>query len=128
MEAVYIVILLALLEYQALGGLVARARRRFGVKAPAITGQPDFERTFRVHQNTLESLVVFVPAVWIFGAYVSALWAAALGIVFIVARVVYAVGYIRAAEKRGLGAGLSGVAMGILVLGGLVGLGLRLMH
>jgi glutathione S-transferase len=128
MEAVYIVILLALLEYQAFGGLVARARRRYGVKAPAITGQPDFERTFRVHQNTLESLVVFVPAVWIFGLYVSAFWAATLGIVFVVARVVYAAGYIRAAEKRGLGAGVSGVAMGILVLGGLVGLGLRLVH
>lgn len=124
MEAVYVVVLLALLEYQVLAALVARARSRYGVKAPAIAGNPDFERTFRVHQNTLESLIVFVPSVWIFGLYISAAWAAALGAVFIVSRVIYAVGYIQAAEKRGPGAGLSGLVMAVLVVGGLIGLGL----
>lgn len=128
MEAVSIVILLALLEYQVLAGLVGRARSQYGVKAPAITGHPQFERIFRVHQNTLESLVVFVPAVWIFGQYVSVLWATVLGVLFIVSRVVYAVGYVRAAEKRGLGAGLSGLSLAVLVLGGLIGLGLSLVQ
>lgn len=128
MEAVYIVILLALVEYQVLTALVGRARGRYGIKAPAISGHPDFERTFRVHQNTLESLVVFVPSVWIFGFYVSAVWATVLGALFILSRAIYAVGYIRAAEKRGPGAGLSGIVLTVLVLGGLVGLGLALLH
>ena len=83
---------------------------------------------FRVHQNTLESLIVFVPAVWIFGLYMSPFWGAVLGAVFIVARVVYAVGYIRAAEKRGPGAGLTGLVLAVLVLGGLIGLGVTLLR
>jgi glutathione S-transferase len=126
MEPVFIVIILALIEYQVLGGLVARARGRYGVKAPAISGNPDFERTFRVQQNTLEVLIVFVPAVWIFGLCVSPLWAALFGAVFIVARVIYAVGYIRAAEKRGLGAWLSGAVLAVLSLGALIGALLKL--
>jgi glutathione S-transferase len=126
MEPVYIVILLSLLEYLVLTGLVGRARGVYGVKAPAVTGHPAFERTFRVQQNTLESLIVFVPAVWIFGLYVSVVWATVLGTVFLVARAIYAVGYIRAAEKRGLGAGISGLVVAALVVGGLIGLGLKL--
>lgn len=86
MEPVFIVILLALLEYLVFGALVGRARARFGIRAPAMTGHPEFERTHRVHQNTLENLIVFVPAVWIFGLYVSYLWATLLGVLFVIAR------------------------------------------
>ena len=121
MELVYIVIALALVEYMVFGRLVARARAKYGVKAPAITGDPAFERTFRVHQNSLESLVVFVPAIWMFGMFVHVVTAAALGIIYIAARALYAHGYIAAAEKRGPGAGFSGVATMILLLGGLIG-------
>lgn len=120
MELVFIVILIGLVEYMVFAGLVARARTKYGIKAPAIAGNPDFERTFRVHQNSLESLIIFIPAVWIFGMYVSAAWAAGLGAVYLVARIVYARGYIAAAEKRGPGAGISGVVTMILVLGGLI--------
>jgi glutathione S-transferase len=126
-EPVFIVILLALIEYQVLTGLVARARNLYGVRAPATTGNPDFERTYRVQQNTLENLIVFLPAIWIFGLYVSALWATVLGALFIVARAAYAVGYIRAAEKRGPGAGVSGLVLAVLVIGGLIGLALKLL-
>ena len=87
-----------------------------------MTGHPDFERVNRVHQNTLESLIVFVPAVWIFGLYLSSTWAAVLGVVFIVARAMYAFGYIRAAERRGPGAGLTGLVNLALIAGALVGL------
>jgi glutathione S-transferase len=127
MEPVFIVILLALLEYIVFTGLVGRARMLYGIKAPATTGHPDFERTNRVHQNTLESLIVFVPAVWIFGLYVSYLWAAVLGVLFVVARAVYAVGYMRAAEKRSIGAGITALVNAVLVVGGLIGLGLSLL-
>ena len=122
MELVYIVILLGLVFYTVLSFLVGRARAAHGVKAPAITGPEEFERTFRAHQNTLESLIVFVPAVWIFGMVVDPLWAAIVGLVYLIGRVLYAVGYIRAAQKRGPGMMIGFIATVVLVLGGLVGL------
>jgi len=121
MEPVVIVILVALAEYMVFSGLVGRARAKYRIAAPAITGHDVFERTFRVHQNSLENLIVFVPAVWVFGAYVSPLWAAGIGVVYIVARAMYARGYIAAAEKRGVGSGVTGVVLMVLVIGGLVG-------
>jgi glutathione S-transferase len=122
MELVYLVIVLALLEYSVMAGLVGRARARYGVQAPATTGHPDFERVNRVHVNTLENLIVFVPATLIFALYVSELWAAILGAVFVLARAHYAVSYYRAADKRGPGAGVTGIVNAILMLGGIVGL------
>jgi glutathione S-transferase len=126
MEPVVVVILLALLEYSVMGGLVGRARMIHGVKAPATTGHEVFERTYRAHQNTLESLVVFIPAVWIFGWYVHPLWAAGLGVIFIAGRALYAFGYIRAAERRHHGAMLSSLASAVLLFGGLIGVILRM--
>jgi len=115
------VILLALLEYFVLGALVGRARGRYQIAAPAVSGHPMFERYFRVHQNTLEQLIVFLPAVWLFGRYLSARWAAILGAVFVLARILYAVGYVRAPEKREAGATLSFISEAVLVLGALYG-------
>jgi glutathione S-transferase len=122
MELVYLTMLLALLEYMVMGGLVGRARAKYGIHAPAMVGHPDFERANRVHQNTLENLIIFLPAVWIFASYVSMRWAAVLGFVFVAARAVYAVGYLRAAEKRSVGAGVTGIVEIVLVVGGLIGL------
>jgi glutathione S-transferase len=121
MEPVILVILVALAEYMLLGALVGRARAKYRIKAPATTGNAAFERIFRVHQNTLESLIIFIPAVWVFGAFLSPAWAAALGVVFIVARIEYARSYVADPDKRGLGAGISGLALIALVIGGLVG-------
>src|SRR5688572_3652515 len=109
-----------------MGGLVGFARTKYGIAAPATTGHADFERTNRVHVNTLENLIIFIPSVWIFGAYVSARWAAVLGFLFVVARAVYAVGYLRSAEKRSIGAGITGLVEIVLVVGSLVGLALAL--
>jgi len=127
MELVLVVMLVALIEYMVFAGLVGRARGQYGVRAPATTGHPTFERIYRVHQNTLEALIVFVPALLVFACYLSFAWAAGLGVVFIVARAIYAVSYIRAAERRGVGAGLTGVVNIVLVLGGLVGLAKHLL-
>jgi len=127
MELVFVTILLALLEYSVMAGMVGRARGKYGIKAPATTGNPDFERVNRVHINTLENLIIFVPGVWIFGLYVSELWAAVLGVVFVIARIIYAIGYTQAAEKRGAGAGITGIVNLILIVGGLVGLGRALL-
>jgi len=122
MELVYATILLALLEYIVMAGLVGRARAKYGIHAPATTGHPDFERVNRVHINTLENLIIFIPAVWVFASYVSVRWATGLGALFVVARALYAVGYLRAAEKRGAGAGITGIVNIVLVVGGLIGL------
>jgi len=127
MELVLVVMLVALIEYMVFAGLVGRARAQFGVHAPATTGHPQFERVYRVHQNTLEALIVFVPALLVFACYLSFAWAAGLGVAFIIARAIYAVSYIRAPEKRGPGAGLTGVVNIVLVLGGLWGLGKHLL-
>jgi uncharacterized membrane protein YecN with MAPEG domain len=121
MEIVAVVIVLALLEYVVFGMLVGRARARYGVKAPAVTGHEIFERYFRVHQNTLELLVVFVPAIWLFGTYVSPAWAALLGLVFVAGRVLYLQGYVRDPAKREAGFGLSVLPVLVLLVGTLWG-------
>jgi glutathione S-transferase len=115
-----LVTLLALLEYSILGVMVGRARLTYGVEAPATTGNPDFERYFRVHENTLEALIVFIPAVWIFSLTVNYHFGVALGLLFLIARIVYARGYLSAAAKRGPGAIASAAINGILVLVSLV--------
>ena len=71
MELVAIVTVLALIEYLAFGILVGRARLAHGVKAPAISGHPIFERYFRVHQNTAEQLWLFLPGLWLFARYAT---------------------------------------------------------
>jgi uncharacterized MAPEG superfamily protein len=121
MELVYLTILLALVEYTVFIALVSRARTKYGVKAPAMTGHPDFERVNRVHYNTIEALIVFVPSVQMFGHYIDPRWAAALGALFVIGRAVYAVGYIRAADKRGVGAGITGIVNLVLLAGALFG-------
>src|ERR1700712_5495885 len=98
-----LVTILSLLMYQVFIFMVGRARGKYKVQAPATTGHPDFERVFRMQQNTAEQLHIFVPALWIFSALVSAGWGAAVGGVWIVGRIIYAIGYSSAANKRGLG-------------------------
>ncbi len=121
MDYLAIVTALALLEYVGISMLVGRARGKYGIKAPATTGHEVFERTFRVHQNTLEQLVVFLPALWLFGMHVSAGWGALLGLGFIVGRALYVQGYVADPEKRGPGFLIGFVANCVLLVGGLIG-------
>jgi len=121
MNGVAVVTGLALLECFVFGAMVGRARSRYHVEAPATTGDPSFERYFRVHQNSVESLVIFIPALWLFAMYVSSAIAVALGLIFIAGRIIYAAGYISAAEKREPGALISGVIIAILLIGAVFG-------
>lgn len=121
MELTAVVIGLALLEYAVITVLCGRARARCGVAAPATTGNPTFERYFRAQQNTLEQLIIFVPAMLLFGRYVSAPVGAGVGLVFILGRALYARGYYRDPPKRASGFGLSLLSNLVLLLGGLVG-------
>jgi glutathione S-transferase len=124
-HALEIVTLLALLEYSILGVMVGRARQTYGIEAPATTGNPDFERVFRVHANTLEALIVFLPAVWIFSLSVHYHIGVLLGLLFLIARIVYAAGYISAASKRSTGAMATGIINVILVVGALIALTIK---
>lgn len=127
MEPVAVVIVLALFQYVAFGMLVGWARGKYGVKAPAVTGHETFDRYFRVHQNTLELLVAFVPAIWLFGIYVDPTWATLLGLVYLVARVLYLRGYVADPAKREVGFALSVLPVFVLLAGALWGAGRRLM-
>jgi uncharacterized MAPEG superfamily protein len=121
MALVNIVLALALAEYLYFGFAVGRARERYGIKAPATTGHQTFECYYRVQMNTLEVLIAFVPALWLFAYYVSAQWAAVLGAVFIVGRLVYFRAYVSDPAKRNLGFLLSILPVAALIVGGLIG-------
>jgi glutathione S-transferase len=115
-----IVTMLALIEYVVLGVMVGQARQKYGVEAPATTGNPDFERYFRVHTNTLEALIVFLPAVWIFSLAVNYHIGVVLGLLFVIARIIYASGYINAPARRAPGAIATILINAILLLGSLI--------
>ena len=121
MELVTVIIALALIEYSVFGMAVGWARGKYGVAAPAVSGDPIFERYYRVQQNTLELLVLFVPGMWMFAHYISAEVAAGLGVVFIVGRFLYFRGYVADPKSRSLGFALSFLPAQILLFGGLVG-------
>ncbi len=116
---VTIVTLAALLVYIWMGARVALARKTSGVQAPAMTGDPALERHIRVQANTLEWLPIFLPSLWLFALYWSDAIAAGLGVVWIIGRIVYALGYAAAAEKRELGFMIQSLATAILLFGAL---------
>ena len=108
--------------------LVSQARAKFGVKLPAISGNVDFERVFRVQMNTLEWMPIFLPSLWLFAVYISDPIAAALGLVWIAGRSLSLIGYSEAAAKRGRGFGIQAGAAIILWAGALGAIVWRLVH
>ncbi|MEX0941800.1 MAG: MAPEG family protein [Pseudomonadales bacterium] len=121
MELLTIVTMLALLEVIVFGSMAGYARGKYGVRAPATTGHEMFERHYRVHYNTIEQLVIFLPALWAFGYYIGQYWAAGVGMIYVIGRIIYAVTYIKDPATRGVGTLLSVIPCWILVLGALVG-------
>ncbi len=102
---------------------VGKARGTFQIKAPATTGDPNFERIFRAHQNMLEWMPIFLPALWLFALYLSDRWAALVGLVWIGGRALYIVTYAQAADKRGRGFAIQAAASAVLFVGALIGVG-----
>ncbi len=103
MALVSIIVLLAIIEYFVFGAMVGAARGKYGVAAPAVSGDPIFERYYRVQQNTLEQLAAMLPAITVYGFYGNSQIAAILGLIFIVSRAVYAYTYIKDPAKRSWG-------------------------
>ena len=112
---------LALIEYMVFSFRVGLARGKYDIQAPAVSGNEIFERHYRVQMNTVEQLAVFLPALWIFGNFVSAPIGAALGVAFLIGRAIYAVSYVADPKKRTLGFLIGYLSNVALVLGSIGG-------
>jgi glutathione S-transferase len=119
---------LSILFYFFTSVRVARARAAFGIKAPTISGNPDFERVFRVQMNTLEWMPIYLPSLWLFAIYNSDAIAALVGLVWIAGRALYMTGYSQAAQKRGPGFLIQSLACGVLLLGAMGTIVWQLIH
>lgn len=120
MESVAIVTILALGQFILFSIQVGSMRGKHGIKAPATTGHPEFERVFRVQQNSMEQLVAFIPALWMFGYLVNPLWGAAMGLVFIIGRFIYRSSYVKDPAARGMGFTITFVPTAVMLVWGLI--------
>jgi len=114
---------LALLQFVVFGILVGRARGLYNVQAPAVTGNEVFERYFRVQMNTLEQLVLLLPALWIAAVYafVAYYWIALIGALYLIGRTLYLRGYVADPKKRGPGYAMSALPVMVLIVIDLIG-------
>lgn len=117
-----LVTVLTLMLFFVITANVGRARLKYKVPVPQTTGHPDFERVFRVQQNTLEQLIIFIPSLWLFSLFVSPTWGAGIGGAWVIGRVLYAWGYYQEAEKRRIGFGINVLSVIVLLIGALVGI------
>jgi uncharacterized membrane protein YecN with MAPEG domain len=128
MAWVELVTLLAIGQFIFFGLLVGRARMRHQVPAPAMSGHEIFDRYFRVHMNTLETLMGLLPSMWIAAQYWSPGWCAAIGAVHLVGRQVYLKSYVADPKKRSMGYSLSFLPVAVLLVAALVGIARSLLR
>ena len=118
--------LLAILLTFFAAGRVAQMRVKCGIQAPATVGHPSFERAFRAHMNTVENLALFLPLLWLAAFFYGGQLPFWVGLVWIVSRVVYMLGYAQNdTQKRGPGALfgiISLVGLAVLAILGLAGI------
>lgn len=107
MHWVNLIAILALLQFIYFGILVGKARGKYQVEAPAVSGHPEFERYYRVQMNTLEMLVFFLPTLYLFAQYVNPLMGAGLGLIYLIGRFLYQRSYVKDPKTRALGFGLT---------------------
>ncbi len=125
MEYVVFIILLALAQYLYFTLRVGLARGKFGVKAPATSGNESWERVYRVQQNTLEQLVMFIPAMIAFSMYASSRWVLLPGVLFLIGRQLYSFEYVKDPDSRTPGMALSLLSNAVLIVGALIGLAFK---
>jgi len=122
MYYVALVVVLAIMQFLFFAAMVGKARGIYSISAPATTGNEMFERFYRVQQNTLEQLIIFIPSIYLFALYIHAAAAAGIGMFFILGRAVYYKSYINDPGTRGPGMILGFVACLVLMLGALIGI------
>ena len=127
MEAAAIVTILIVLQTFWFALQVGKARQKYGVSAPACSGDPGFERAYRVHQNSIEQIVLVLPALWVFAWFLNAEIAAGLGVVYLIGRQVYSNAYVNDPKSRGTGFVIGVLALAALALGGIAGAVMSLM-
>ncbi|MFK7861587.1 MAG: MAPEG family protein [Granulosicoccus sp.] len=121
MDLVNIVAALAVLQFIVFSFLVGKAREAHGVKAPAVQGNEQFERVFRVQMNTMEQLICFLPALLLANVYWSDTFVALVGIVYLVGRLIYRQSYITDPSKRAMGFLLTIVPTFVLLIAAIIG-------
>ena len=125
MHYVEIITALVVLQYLFFIVLVGRARGRYGVKAPAVTGHEGFERAYRVQMNTLELMVALLPSMLIAARFWPAEWVAGIGAVYLIGRFIYWRAYVGNPASRTLGFLLSMLPILTLMVLALAGAVLR---
>ena len=125
MHYVELIALLAVVQYMFFGAIVGRARGRYGVKAPAVTGHEGFERAYRVQMNTLELMVALLPSLFVAARFWPASWVAGIGAVYLLGRFIYWRAYIGNPASRSLGFLLSMLPIIALLAMALAGAFLR---
>jgi uncharacterized MAPEG superfamily protein len=121
MEALAIVTSLALMQVIYFAIQVGGARQKHGIDAPKTSGSDEFECHNRVHQNTMEQLIVILPAMWMFAYFVNPHWAAGIGLVFIFSRLMYRRAYLHDPKSRGRAFGIGFITQAVLLLGSVIG-------
>jgi glutathione S-transferase len=116
-----LVTVVAICLYFYMGLRVGLGRTKYNVPAPATTGDPTFERMNRVHMNTLEGMPIFLPLLWLFASYHNDTLAAALGLVWVIGRTIFMIGYTADAKKRSAGFGIQALVNLVLMVGVVVG-------
>ena len=117
-----VVVLLTVLLQCGTAYAVGLARALYGIKAPATTGHPGFERAFRAQMNTLEATLMFLPSLWLAATYGAPLWAGLAGLVWVAGRVWYALAYLRDPAKREGGFMVSAIGLLATLAIGAIGL------
>ena len=123
MKYTVLITIVALVYTFILSARVGARRLKLGIDAPAISGQAEFDIAFRIHMNTIEQLVLFIPMLWIAVTVVGDVWAAAIGAIWVIGRIIYATGYTAGVDKRGPGmlvTVLSTVALTVISFWGVV--------
>lgn len=121
MILISIVTSLMLLQLFLFSFFVGLAREKYNINAPAISGHQDFERIYRVHQNTQEQLIITLPAMWVFAQFYNPYIAAILGVTFIIGRFVYSSSYKKDPKSRAIGFFIGVIPTGLLMIGSLLG-------
>ena len=126
MEYTALIIVISLVQYLVFGTRVGINRGKYNIKAPSTTGDETWERMYRVQMNTMEQLVIFIPAMVLFSTYISSLWVIVPGLMFVIGRQLYSYEYVKDPDSRVPGMALSGLSNAILLLGSLLGIVLKL--